>query len=153
MKRRLFLKATVAAGAMGAAAAAGLLVPRAVLGAWNEAAFNAESIDAALKDGLGSDAVSESSEVSIEGPDNPENGAAVPVTVSTTLEDVESISLLVEKNIKPLCGIFHRGKRMKPGISIRVKVGESGEIIAVVKSGGKLYSARKSVKVTVGGCA
>ena len=72
--------------------------------------------------------------------------------MTTTLTGVQSIALLVEKNAKPLSGIFHLGKRMKPEVSIRVKVGESGEIIAVVKAGDKLYSARKAVKVTIGGC-
>ena len=152
MKRRLFLKASLAAGAVGTAVAAGLLTPRAVLAAWNEAAFNAESIGEALKQGMGSDAMTDSAEVTIDAPDNPENGAVVPVAVTTTLSGVQSIALLVEKNIKPLCGVFHPGKRMKPAVSIRVKVGESADVIAVVKSGDKLYSARKAVKVTIGGC-
>ena len=152
MKRRLFLKASLAAGAVGAVAGAGLLTPRAVLAAWNSAAFKAESIGDALKEGMGSDAMTDSAEIKIDAPDNPENGAAVPVKITTTLSGVQSIALLVEKNIKPLCGIFHLGKRMKPEISIRVKVGESADIIAVVKSGDKLYSARKAVKVTIGGC-
>jgi sulfur-oxidizing protein SoxY len=152
MKRRLFLKASLAGGAVGIAAGAGLLTPRVVLAAWNEAAFKAESIADALKAGMGGDAMADSAEVTIDAPDDPENGAVVPVAVATTLSGVQSIALLVEKNIKPLCGIFHLGKRMKPGVSIRVKVGESADIIAVVKSGDKLYSARKAVKVTVGGC-
>ena len=152
MKRRLFLKASLAAGAVGAVAGAGLLTPRAVLAAWNSAAFKAENIGDALKEGMGSDAMTDSAEIKIDAPDNPENGAAVPVKITTTLSGVQSIALLVEKNIKPLCGIFHLGKRMKPEISIRVKVGESADIIAVVKSGDKLYSARKAVKVTIGGC-
>jgi sulfur-oxidizing protein SoxY len=152
MKRRLFLKASLAAGAVGAVVGAGLLTPRSVLAARNIAAFKAETVGDALKEGMGSDAVTDSPEIKIEGPDNPENGAAVPVEVTTTLTGVQSIALLVEKNIKPLCGVFYPGKRMKPGISIRVKVGESSDIIAVVKSGDKLYSARKSVKVTIGGC-
>jgi sulfur-oxidizing protein SoxY len=152
MKRRLFLKATLAAGAVGVAAGAGLLTPRAVLAAWNEAAFQAEAIGDALKEGLGSDAVSDSPEVSIDAPDNPENGAVVPVAVATTLSGVQSIALLVEKNLRPLCGVFHLGKRTKPEVSIRVKVRESADIIAVVKAGDKLYSAQKAVKVTVGGC-
>ena len=152
MKRRLFLKASLAAGSVGIAVATGLLTPRTVLAARNVAAFDAGSVADALKEGMGSDAVKDSPELKIEGPDNPENGAAVPVEVTTTLTGVQSIALLVEKNIKPLCGVFYPGKRMKPGISIRVKVGESSDIIAVVKSGDQLYSARKSVKVTVGGC-
>lgn len=152
MKRRLFLKGSLAAGAIGAAAGAGLLTPGSVLAAWNVAAFQAETMDVALKESLGSDATTDSTEVTIDAPDNPENGAVVPVVVTTTLSGVQSIALLVEKNAKPLNGIFHLGKRMKPEVSIRVKVGESGEIVAVVKAGDKLYSARKAVKVTIGGC-
>lgn len=152
MKRRLFLKASLSAGAVGVAVSAGLLMPSVVLAAWNEAAFKAESMGDALKEGMGSDTLTDSTEITIGGPDNPENGAVVPVEVATTLSGVQSIALLVEKNVKPLCGVFHLGKRMKPGLSIRIKVGESGDIIAVVKSDGKLYSARKTVKVTIGGC-
>jgi sulfur-oxidizing protein SoxY len=152
MKRRLFLKASLSAGAVGMAVSAGLLMPRVVLAAWNEAAFKAESMGDALKEGMGSDTLTDSTEITLGGPDNPENGAVVPVEVATTLSGVQSIALLVEKNVKPLCGVFHLGKRMKPGLSIRIKVGESGDIIAVVKSDGKLYSARKAVKVTIGGC-
>ena len=122
------------------------------LAAWNEAAFGAESIGAALQEGMGSDAVTDSPEVTITAPDNPENGAVVPVEVTTTLAGVQSIALLVEKNVRPLCGVFQLGKRTKPQVSIRVKVGESSDVIAVVKSGDKLYSARKPVKVTIGGC-
>ena len=152
MKRRVFLKASLAAGAVGVVAGAGLLTPRAVLAAWNEAAFQAEAIGDALKEGLGSEAMTDSTEVTIDAPDNPENGAVVPVAVTTTLSGVQSIALLVEKNVRPLCGVFHLGKRAKPEVSIRVKVGESADVIAVVKSGDKLYSARKAVKVTIGGC-
>jgi sulfur-oxidizing protein SoxY len=149
MKRRLLLKASLAAGA---AAGAGLLIPKAVLAVWNTAAFSAESVGAALKEGLGSEATADSGEVMIDAKDNPANGAVVPVAVTTTLSGVESIALLVEKNTRPLCGIFHLGRRTMPQVSIRVKVGESSDILAVVKSGDKLYSTRKAVKVTVGGC-
>ena len=152
MKRRLFLKASLAAGTVGMAASAGLLMPRTVLAAWNEAAFKADTLAAALKEGLGSDAVTESAEVTMEVPANPENGAVVPVAVSTTLAGVQSIAILVEKNPSPLCGVFTLGKRMKPNVSIRVKVSESADIIAVVKAGDKLYSTRTPVKVTIGGC-
>jgi sulfur-oxidizing protein SoxY len=152
MKRRLFLKAALSAGAVGVAVGSGLLTPRVVLAAWNEAAFKAENIGDALKEGMGNAAMTDSPEVTITAPDNPENGAVVPVDVTTTLSGVQSIALLVEKNVRPLCGFFHPGKRTKPQISIRVKVGESADVIAVVKSGDKLYSARKAVKVTIGGC-
>jgi sulfur-oxidizing protein SoxY len=37
-------------------------------------------------------------------------------------------------------------------VSTRIKMGKTSDVLAVVKSGGKLVSARKSVKVTIGGC-
>ena len=151
-KRRLFLKASLSAGAVGLAVGAGVLVPGVVLAAWDATAFKAESVGDALKAGTGIDAVSDSAEITMDVPDNPENGAVVPVAVTTTLAGVESIALLVEKNVRPLCGVFYPGKRMKPEISIRVKVGESSDVIAVVKAGDRLYSARQAVKVTIGGC-
>lgn len=152
MKRRLLLKASLAAGSAGLAASIGLLTPRAVLAAWNTTAFESESIEEALKAGLGSDAMTDSSEVMIEAPDAPENGAVVPVEVTTTLSGVQSIAILMDKNARPLCGVFHPGKRMKPKVAIRIKVAKSGDIIAVVKSGDGLHTARKAVKVTIGGC-
>jgi sulfur-oxidizing protein SoxY len=35
---------------------------------------------------------------------------------------------------------------------MRIKMGATGDVIAVVKAGGKMLSAKKEVKVTVGGC-
>ena len=152
-KRRLFLKASLSAGAVGIAVGAGMLTPRAVLAAWDAGAFKAESVADALKAGTGSDDMMDSAEVKMDVPESPENGAVVPVAVSTTLSGVQSIALLVEKNPRPLCGVFYPGKRTKPAVSIRVKVGESADVIAVIKAGDKLYSARQAVKVTIGGCA
>ncbi len=37
-------------------------------------------------------------------------------------------------------------------MSTRIKMGKTSEVHAVVKAGGKLYSATKEVKVTIGGC-
>ena len=119
-KRRLFLRASLSAGAVGMAVGTGLLAPGRLLAAWNEEAFKAESMGDALKAAMGSDAMTDSAEVKLEAPDNPENGAAVPVEITTTLPGVQSIALLVEKNPKTLSGIFHLGKRAKPHISIRV---------------------------------
>ena len=53
IKRRVFLKGSLAAGTLGVAAGAGLLTPQAVIAAWNEKAFHAESIDDALSAAMG----------------------------------------------------------------------------------------------------
>ncbi len=151
MKRRTFLKGTVASGMLGVAASAGLLAPRMVLAAWSESAFGAKNIDDALDALLGSTTTAESGDIKIKAPDIAENGAVVPITISTGMA-AESISVLIAKNPSPLACSYALGGSTLGFVSTRVKMGKTSDLIAVVKSGGKLHSAKKTVKVTIGGC-
>jgi sulfur-oxidizing protein SoxY len=152
IKRRVFLKGSLAAGTVGVAVGAGLLTPQAVVAAWNEKAFRAESVDDALAAAMGEASNTASDAIKIKAPDIAENGAVVPVSVSTDMADVESIALLAEGNNTPLVATFMLGEGAVADVSTRIKMGKTSDVIAVVKSGGKLHSARKSVKVTIGGC-
>ena len=152
MKRRTFLKGTVASGMVGMAVSAGLLTPRAVLAAWPESSFSAKSVDGALKALLGSSSITPNADIKIKAPDIAENGAVVPITISTSMSGVESITVMVEKNPQPLACNFNLASNTEGFISTRVKMGKTSDLIAVVKAGGKLHSAKKTVKVTIGGC-
>jgi sulfur-oxidizing protein SoxY len=152
IKRRVFLKGSLAAGTVGVAVGAGLLAPQAVIAAWNEKAFQAKSIDDALAAALGGSSSTASDAIKIKAPDIAENGAVVPVSVAAEMAGVESIVLLAEGNNAPLLATFTLGAGAAPDISTRIKMGKTSDVIAVVKAGGKLHSARKSVKVTIGGC-
>jgi sulfur-oxidizing protein SoxY len=152
IKRRVFLKGSLAAGTVGVAVGAGLLAPQAVVAAWNEKAFKAESVDDALAAAMGEASNTASDAIKIKAPDIAENGAVVPVSVSTDMADVESIALLAEGNNTPLVATFTLGEGAIADVSTRIKMGKTSDVIAIVKSGGKLHSARKSVKVTIGGC-
>ena len=88
MKRRTFLQGTIASSMVGAAVSAGLLTPRMVLAAWPEPAFKAKSVDDALNSLVGSVQHSPSGDIKIKAPDIAENGAVVPITVSTSLAKV-----------------------------------------------------------------
>ncbi len=147
-RRRLLLRGTLGAGAL---AGAGLLAPRGVLAAWPKAAFTAEETEAAMKELLGGTA-SASEAVSIKAPDIAENGAVVPVTVETSASDVESISVFISNNPSPLAANFVLGPGAVGYAATRVKMGQTSEVVAVVKAGGTLQSATKEVKVTIGGC-
>ena len=54
-KRRILLKGSLAASAVGVAVGAGLLAPRIVLAAWPEAAFTAKDVASSLKALIGVD--------------------------------------------------------------------------------------------------
>jgi sulfur-oxidizing protein SoxY len=151
-KRRLFLKGSMAAGVAGVAASAGLLTPQMVLAAWPQAAFDAKSVPDALTAAVGSADAAESGDIKIKAPDIAENGAVVPVTVSTGMSGVESISILASANATPLTSSFNLAGNTVPFVSTRIKMGKTADVVAVVKAGGKLYSAKKEVKVTIGGC-
>ncbi len=152
MKRRSFLKGTVASSMLGVAASAGLLTPQSVLAAWPKAAFEAKSVDGGMEAALGSSDAIESGDIKIKAPDIAENGAVVPITISTGISGVESIAIFIEKNPIPLASSYDLGPTTQGFISCRVKMGKTSDLIAVVKSDGKLYSAKKMIKVTIGGC-
>jgi sulfur-oxidizing protein SoxY len=153
MKRRIFLKGSLAAGTMGVALGAGLLTPQAVFAAWPKAAFESKKLPEALKALLGSDQHAESGEIKIKAPDIAENGAVVPITVSTGLTGVASISIVAANNPVPLVASFNLGEGAEGFVSTRIKMGKTGDVIALVKQAdGKISSAKKEVKVTIGGC-
>jgi len=152
IQRRILLKGSIAAGSLGVAVGAGLLAPRVVLAAWNEAAFNAKAVPDALNALMGSSSMEESAEIKIKAPDIAENGAVVPVTISTGMAGVESIAVIAANNPVPLIANFKLGEGAEGFVSTRIKMGKSGDVIAAVKANGKLYSSKKEVKVTIGGC-
>jgi sulfur-oxidizing protein SoxY len=119
---------------------------------WNAAAFAAKNM-ADLMKALGASAPVASSDVTITGPDIAENGAVVPVGAATTLQGVNRMLLLVEKNPAMLSAIFDVGDAVEPNFTTRVKMGQSSNVFAVaMMNDGKVLYAAKEVKVTLGGC-
>ena len=127
------------------------LFPNLVFAVWPKDAFTAKDLDSAIKSLYGIPA-NESDVVKLKAPDIAENGAVVPITVSTKLPNVESISIYVEGNPNPLSATFEVTKFMEANVSTRIKMGKTSNVIAAVKADGKVYTTRKEVKVTIGGC-
>ncbi|MCZ8235982.1 MAG: thiosulfate oxidation carrier protein SoxY [Inhella sp.] len=133
-------------------AATGLL-PDTALAAWNAGAFDARSVVDAMK-ALGRAAPVASGDITLTAPDIAENGASVPVSLSTRLPGVKQMALLVEKNPNILVAVFDLGDGMEPDISTRIKMAESSNVVAVAVMGdGRVLFAQRDVKVTLGGCA
>jgi len=150
-RRRLLARAGLTAGF--AMLAGGGLLPRAAFATRPDKAFSAKEVDAALPE-IGGDGASASEEINLQGPPGglAENGAVVPIKVDTKLENVESISIFAKSNFNPLVAVYEFGEGAVPYVDTRIKMAESGDVVAVVKAGGKLYSTSKSVKVVAGGC-
>jgi len=153
MKRRSFLKGTLATGAAAVAVNAGLLTPSTVLADWNKKAFDAKTTDDALNSVYGSASAAKSGDIVLKAPAIAENGAVTPITVDASkMSGVESISILASKNPMPLASEYSFAGSAVGYVSTRIKMGETQNVVAVVKAGGKLFKAEQEVKVTIGGC-
>ena len=138
------------------AVVAGLLAsagfPQFAHAAFNKAAFDAKSVQDAVK-AAGGGAIAESKDVTITGPDIAENGAVVPLGAATTLAGVKQLLILVEKNPAALVALFHVNDAVEANFSTRAKMGQSSDVYAVaIMADGKALFAKKEVKVTLGGC-
>jgi sulfur-oxidizing protein SoxY len=132
-------------------AGAGIL-PAHAQSAWNKAAFDGKTVDEVIK-GLGISKPVESKDISFTAPDIAENGAVVPIAVSTTLPNVKRIAFLVDKNPTTLAGVFEFTDDVETSVATRIKMQQTSNVLAVAMTGdGKVLFAQKEVKVTLGGC-
>jgi sulfur-oxidizing protein SoxY len=153
--RRKVLQGTGGAAVLALAMGAGLFKPGSAWAqgaGWNKAAFDTKSLNDAAK-ALGGGSPTESKDITFENtPDIAENGAVVPFTINSKIPKTESIALLVEKNPNILVANFSIPEGTQPWVNTRAKMGQTSNVIALVKADGKFYYALKEVKVTLGGC-
>jgi sulfur-oxidizing protein SoxY len=146
-KRREALRLTAVIGLMAATG----LISQAEASTWNKAAFEGKTLDDVLK-ALGGSSPSKSGGITINAPDIAENGAVVPVGVTTTMPKTQQIAILVEKNPNALAAQFMMSPDTEPFVASRVKMGQTSNVHALVKADGKWFVSTKEVKVTLGGC-
>ncbi len=138
--------------ALVAALAAGLLRPLASLAAaWNKDAFGAKNAADALRS-LGVANAVPSNDVVIEAPQIAENGAVVPIEITSHVRGTRSIMVLIDNNPSPLVGKFDFTEGALPFVKLNVKMGETSDVRVVAEAGGRHYVATKEIKVTIGGC-
>ena len=150
--RRRLLRSIAIGSACVATMAAGWLRPALLLAAeWNKTAFDAKALADAIK-GIGATSVSESDQILLKAPEIAENGAIVPVEITSRIPGTQTIYIIADKNPQPLVAIFDIASGLEPFISTRIKMGESSNVRVLVKAGGRFYVATQEVKVTIGGC-
>ena len=150
MERRCFLRDCAAIGATSVACSTGLLAS-SIAFATESDPFQATSVYAVLA-GLGVNSPKVSDQIRITAPEVAENGASVPVAITSMIKGTTEIITVVAENPKPLAARNRFGKGAIPWVSSRIKMGETTDVIALVKSEDEYYMAKTKVKVTVGGC-
>jgi sulfur-oxidizing protein SoxY len=128
-----------------------LAKPLAGLAAWNESAFGAKTPQDALK-GIGVANPAPSKEIVIDAPQIAENGAVVPIEITSNIPGTSSIAVVLEKNPFPLAAKFEFKEGALPFVKLNVKMAETADVRVVAAAGGRHYSATREIKVTIGGC-
>jgi len=137
---------------LGLVIASGFYGSNNVLAAeWKSNSFGAKSLADALKE-IGVDNYTMSGDVSVDSAEIAENGAVVPVSISSAIPNTEYMAILVEKNPNPLAAAFNIPSGTDANILTRVKMGATSNVYAIVKADGKWFAASKEIKVTLGGC-
>jgi len=152
MNRREFNKSLVAVAGIGTGIAFGA-IPLFSHAAWPADAFKAETVEDVMNVLFGTTSAEESDAITVKGPDIAENGAVVPVSISSDIPNADAAALLVVKNPSPLAASFELVNPGQVNVGTRIKMGATSELVALVRAEGKVYTAKsKEVKVTIGGC-
>ena len=150
--RRTVLKGAGAASALALLLAAGMLRPLAAHAAtWNKTAFAADTVEAAFA-ALGVAGMDEHPDIDLIVLEHAENGAVVPVTVTSKLPGTRSIAIFVHENHTPLAASFECAERMVAEIAVRLKLADSSVVEAVVGTSDRHYALRRQVNITISGC-
>jgi sulfur-oxidizing protein SoxY len=150
-QRRNIVKSSAILGLMAAAGLLSIEQAQAQSADWNKAAFDTKDLAGTVK-ALGGDAPTQSADIAITAPDIAENGAVVPVGVTSKIPNTQAVYILVEKNPNALAAGFNLPTGTEPTVSTRIKMGQTSNVHAVVKADNKFYYTTKEVKVTLGGC-
>ncbi len=152
LERRTILKGAAAGGLVALAASWGLSAALVHAANRPQMAFDAEDIDGTLKALFGENGVQNSDAIVVKGPEIAENGAVVPIKVTANADNVESIAILVPNNPAPMVAAFDLQPGVIPEVSVRIKMGKTSDVVALVKSNGQILRGASEVKVTIGGC-
>jgi sulfur-oxidizing protein SoxY len=133
------------------ALAAMLAKPFAALAAWNENAFGAKTPQDALK-GIGAASAAPSKDIVIDAPQIAENGAVVPIEITSNIPGTTSLAVVLEKNPFPLAAKFDFKEGALPYVKVNVKMAETSDVRVIATAGGRHYAATREIKVTIGGC-
>jgi sulfur-oxidizing protein SoxY len=153
-ERREALRAGGALTLLTLLAAAGWLRPGEAFAAdaWNKAAFETHSLDETMKALGGGTPAASKDIVFFATPDIAENGAVVPIGITSHVPKTESIAILIEKNPNMRAAVLDVPPGTEPSLSTRIKMQQTSNVYALVKADGRYHVASKEIKVTLGGC-
>jgi len=145
MQRRTLLKASLQLGL------AGMILPRAVSGAYPGKAFLAKEMPDVLREAFGTSDIGESEQIEIDAPHIASDANIVPVRIKSGIANTESIALVVPGNESPFTAYFKLYESQN-FVSTRIRMSDSSELLVVVKADGVLYAKSRPIRVGRNSC-
>jgi sulfur-oxidizing protein SoxY len=145
MKRRTLLKASLQLGL------AGVILPQVAISAYPTKAFLAKEVPEVLREAFGSADIGESKQIEIEAPQIANDANMVPVRVSSSLENTESIALVVAANESPFTAYF-KLYEAPAFVSTRIRISATSNLLVVVKADGVLHTNQRPIRIGGNSC-
>jgi sulfur-oxidizing protein SoxY len=145
MKRRTLLKASLHLGL------AGMILPRAASGAYPTRAFLAKEVPDVLRTMFGTADIGASDQIEIEAPLIASDASMVPVRIKSGFANTESIALVVAGNKSPFTAYF-RLYESQSFVSTRIRMGDTSDLLVIVKADGVLYTNTRPIRVGRNSC-
>jgi len=146
--RRHFIKQILAISSY----AAGLSFSHLSLADWVSSHFQKQALKDSFNQIFPEQALQTSDRIYLKLPKTAENGSVVPITITSTIPNVDTIYIFSEKNPVPLVAQFSIDPDLETYLGARFKMQETCDVIVVLKASDEYYQARQRVKVTLGGC-
>ncbi len=149
LQRRIFLKQSAKWAIAATASFIGATTGHA---AWIAEHFASGKVDDTLARLFNNKAISHTDQISLSLPEVAEDGAVVPITISSELDNIDRLYILVEKNPTPLAAEFELSSNAMVYLTARIKMAESCNVVVIARQGEQLLKLQKWVTVTHGGC-
>lgn len=149
MLRRRFLLVIFRATA---GACATVMCAKKSLADWPEKHFSKADFADSFRQVFGDRTITDSQAIRLVLPEIAENGAVVPVTISSDLADIQRLYIWVEKNPTPLAAEIALDASLAVYLTARIKMAESCNVVVIAQQGEHLLRNRQWVKVMQGGC-
>ncbi len=150
--RRNFLKTACSAFCLSIVAKFGLIFTRAAEAAWPEKAFHSNKLNDVLLNLFQQNKTTKTKRIKLKIPGIAQDGAVVPLTITSTLRQIDRIVIFVAQNPRPLIADFELSPNMEVFVRTRIRMADTGHVTVIARANGKLYSTQKQVSVAIGGC-
>ncbi|MFA5984920.1 MAG: thiosulfate oxidation carrier protein SoxY [Methylococcaceae bacterium] len=152
VNRREFIKKSLTLSAYTATSPL-LFSGRLAQADWVPENFAPSILDETLRRLFNESKIIETDKIYLQLPKTAEKGAAIAITVTSSIVGVSKISILVEQNLVPLAACFELSPELDGYVTARLNIEKTSYVFAIVETQNHIYSSPKAtVKIAAASC-